>query len=179
MTWRINRKGYVVSTNRQILHRYILSYTGTLSIDHINRNKLDNRKQNLRIVSTFINNQNNNAVGVSYDKHARKWKAEFQRFGKAFYAGVYDTKEEAVNARIKAINNFDNDSEKTNKYLKEYNEQNKNHATGIRPSPHGRWVAKFCADNKVFHVGTFDTKEEAILKRQKAIEKYYQLKTTA
>ena len=40
------------------LHRFILKYKGDEVIDHLNRNGLDNRKNNLRIVSHSINMRN-------------------------------------------------------------------------------------------------------------------------
>lgn len=167
--WNVTSKNYVVSSNKRIrLHRYVMDYNGPLQVDHINRNRLDNRKENLRIVSGFINNQNNSCVGVSFDKHAKKWKAEFQRFGKAYYVGIFDTKKEAIKARQKAIKEFE--SQNTNKLLYEYKTKDTNHITGIRPSPHGKWVAKLCMDNKTYHIGTFNTKEEAIAARNAAIE---------
>jgi hypothetical protein len=40
------------------MHREVLRYTGDLDIDHINRNALDNRRANLRIVSRSVNSAN-------------------------------------------------------------------------------------------------------------------------
>ena len=59
--WRISNKGYVTTTiNRKSkhLHRLIMNPNTDEEIDHINRNKLDNRKSNLRICNRSINMQN-------------------------------------------------------------------------------------------------------------------------
>ena len=57
--------GYAVSyINGKLvrMHRFILDYYGDQDIDHINNNGLDNRKENLRIVSRTINNLNRENV---------------------------------------------------------------------------------------------------------------------
>ena len=59
--WSISSNGYACSGagKEQILfHRIVLTASPEQSIDHINRNKLDNRKLNLRICSASQNAYN-------------------------------------------------------------------------------------------------------------------------
>ena len=68
-----------IGTKTVIMHRIIMGYTGELVIDHIDRNPLNNRKCNLRIVTRCQNNQNKSSVigyfdtGVGWDDNYRKW----------------------------------------------------------------------------------------------------------
>lgn len=77
-----------------------------MQIDHINRDKLDNRRANLRIVSRSLNQINkvmkNNKTGyrgVMLDKRANKWTAvvAFNRKKRIIYWG--DSYEQAVEKR--------------------------------------------------------------------------------
>jgi hypothetical protein len=51
------------------LHRFILKYDGPLVVDHKNRNRKDNRKQNLRIVSPSDNSYNRPYVRFNASKN--------------------------------------------------------------------------------------------------------------
>lgn len=64
-------------------------------IDHINRDKADNRIENLRDVSHRVNSMNKNSKGVNFYTDKRKWRAKIQVFGKQYHLGYYDTEEEA------------------------------------------------------------------------------------
>jgi hypothetical protein len=81
--WSASHQGYAV--RRQggkiiIMHRALLGYDGKNEIDHINREKWDNRKSNLRIVSHADNNKNRPKTsrnkcgrkGVIYNKQLSK-----------------------------------------------------------------------------------------------------------
>ena len=90
------------------MHRFILGEPSS-EIDHINRNKLDNRKINLRKATRSINclnkglqsNNTSGKVGVYLIKTAssKKWRAELQVNGKKHRSGYFLTKSEAVKAR--------------------------------------------------------------------------------
>ena len=83
------------------LHQLILGDAPDgMVVDHINRDRGDNRRANLRFVTFSQNSQNRNVNknsvsgfrGVSYHIHDRKWLARCH--GK--HLGNYDTAEEAA-----------------------------------------------------------------------------------
>lgn len=88
-----------------IMPRYLLNCPPNLCIDHINRNTLDNRKKNLRIVTIQENNLNkgNNTsgcVGVVWDKSKKRWQFTY----KSKFIGRYKSFDEAVRQRKLAEN---------------------------------------------------------------------------
>jgi len=87
------------------IHRLILQAPTGTCIDHINHDKCDARRCNLRIASPQENASNlklakNNTSGyrgVYKTKHGR-WKATVRHFGKEIYCGVYDDIKDAAQA---------------------------------------------------------------------------------
>lgn len=73
-----------------------------LVVDHINENKLDNRLDNLRIVSQKFNvsrSQGENLSkykGITYDKKTDKWKCIVNINSQKKYLGAFKTKKEAI-----------------------------------------------------------------------------------
>ena len=67
-------------------------------IDHKNRDRLDNRVSNLRIVSHQENQWNRGAKG--YSKRGDKYEARIRLNEKYIYLGTYDTRELAHNAYL-------------------------------------------------------------------------------
>jgi len=75
--------------------------------DHINHNRLDNRIENLRLVSIQDNNKNrgitelntSGVVGVSWDKSRSKWFAFIKHDRKMKNLGRYECFDAAVKAR--------------------------------------------------------------------------------
>jgi hypothetical protein len=117
-TWRIGQRGYVqtsaekVGSKRKILemHSYIIGKHKNGVIDHISRNKRDNRKSNLRIVDCSMNsfnisrqiNNTSGKTGVSYYKKNNSYVAHIGYKNKRIYLGSYSNFDDAVKAREKA-----------------------------------------------------------------------------
>ena len=74
-------------------------------VDHINGNGLDNRRCNLRLVTSRQNKRNqrgrglSNYIGVTMDKSRKKWLAQIKHYGKRFYIGRYVCEKEAAAMR--------------------------------------------------------------------------------
>lgn len=74
--------------------------------DHINGNKLDNRRENLRVCTQQENSRNRKIAkhnkcgfkGVIWDDGRKKWRAQLRHGGKTINAGRYETKELAAMA---------------------------------------------------------------------------------
>ena len=96
------------------IHRIIAELCGLglkedLTIDHINGNGIDNRLNNLRVVSLSDQQKNarlraNNTSGfngVWFDNNRGKWVAAGRSNNERIHIGVFITKEEAIIARKK------------------------------------------------------------------------------
>lgn len=87
------------------MHKLIVTVERNQFVDHINGNKLDNRRENLRVVSKQQNNMNQSTQtrtkhskykGVSWDKSRNKWVAYCKKDGKMNYLGRFNNEEEAA-----------------------------------------------------------------------------------
>ncbi len=94
------------------LHRVIYkwhfgNFNEDFFIDHINQNTLDNRVENLRLVTVRENAFNlKNVRGCSFNKKTGKYRSGIRVDGKTKMLGCYTTLEEAKNAYLKAKNVF-------------------------------------------------------------------------
>lgn len=90
-----------------LLHRFLLDQPVGLHVDHINGDKLDNRRRNLRVVSCSQNllntglwrNNRSGVSGVHWDTRRRKWAAQQRVDGVNHSLGRFATFDEAVAAR--------------------------------------------------------------------------------
>lgn len=113
-TWytRIKKDGtrYVTGGSLGMLHRFLMDPPSDKVVDHINRNTLDNRRSNLRVVTTLVNNRNKGVYatsktgypGVNWDNTRGKWKARIRIEGTERQLGRFDNIEDAIQARKEA-----------------------------------------------------------------------------
>lgn len=124
--WHITNDGYVASNdfnnNYKIIKLHRLLFPNAKVVDHINHNKSDCRKTNLRECTHSENNMNrslhsNNTsgvTGVSWYKQISKWCATIKINGKQKHLGAYVNFEDAKRARLQA----------EEKYYKEFSYSN-------------------------------------------------------
>lgn len=106
--WHFVRAGYVITSIRSNSHRLHWAIIGKPSsgyhTDHINGNKLDNRKKNLRFCTNPQNlanrgKQKNNTSGfkgVFLDEENNKWIAQLVHKGKRVLYKRFESKTEAA-----------------------------------------------------------------------------------
>lgn len=103
--WSVEPGKNRVRSSNIALHRYLLGEEHE-SIDHINRNRLDNRLCNLRPCTVLENNRNRGACksnktgfkGVCFEKSKGKYKATIGVNYKKIHIGYFETAEEASEA---------------------------------------------------------------------------------
>lgn len=113
ISFSMSQYGYVLiykGGKQHRLHRYLMglySFDGKHVVDHIDLNKLNNQKSNLRIAtyhqnnlntSGRVNNKYSNYRGVTWSKKDKKWRAAVQFNYKYHYVGDYKTELEAASA---------------------------------------------------------------------------------
>jgi len=126
--WYLDRYGYVrryrrvsevsLKTSHIYIHRQLMNFPENLLVDHINHNKLDNRRQNLRICTKRQNSLNGKKRrgnytskyrGVSWSSSNKMWLARVGIYSK-FYSSFHKTE-------IGAAKKYD---ELARKYYKEF-----------------------------------------------------------
>lgn len=102
-------RGYDVKTKRLVrMHKIITHTDENTIIDHINRDKLDNRKENFRYATKSENRINsktrtNNTSGIQGVRYEEgKWRVRISVNGKYIHIGMFNDFEEAVKARLMA-----------------------------------------------------------------------------
>lgn len=109
--------GYVLHSIERgsiFLHHLVMGFdkksNKDMVCDHINRDRKDNRRENLRIATNQENainkgKQSNNTSGypgVHFGKRRGVWEASIKINRVKINLGRFDTREEAIDARIKA-----------------------------------------------------------------------------
>lgn len=111
--WGLATGGYARATGLKylarhhgLLHAYIMRSKPGEIVDHISGDRLDNRKQNLRIVTRSENAQNSKRPtfpgktsrfkGVCWDRAAGRWRSRIQTSGVVTELGRFDEEAEAA-----------------------------------------------------------------------------------
>lgn len=118
--WYLSDYGYAVAHRKDKsrspirMAREIMNCSVGMEVDHINRDKLDNRKVNLRVVSKKQNVWNTGprvtshtgVKGVGWHKRIGKYHARVNHDGKMYHFGYFDSVHEAAhvyNIEIKKL----------------------------------------------------------------------------
>lgn len=114
-SWYKDKDGYLVSCyyfngHRRFVrfHRIVMQAKPGQFVDHINKNRADNRKCNLRCCKRSENDRNRSkystntsgVTGVYFDGQRCKWAASISYNKKRILIGRFATKEDAVRARL-------------------------------------------------------------------------------
>lgn len=116
--WQASEKGYATRTQwvgngkqkRISMHRLINKTPDGLETDHINGNRLDNRKCNLRTCTNAENQQNRRKKegttsvykGVHWNSKDKRWYALIKHDGKTTYLGSFKNEIDAATTYNKA-----------------------------------------------------------------------------
>lgn len=107
--WYLDPMGYASASYRGkpiVMHELILVVADGFVVDHKDRNRLNNQRDNLRAATQSQNNCNrgkpkNNTSGykgVFFHKHRRKWYSQIMVDRKLTFLGYFVTKEDAAYA---------------------------------------------------------------------------------
>ena len=107
------------------MHKFL----GYYHPDHYNRNKLDNRKENLIPSAPKENNRNmpkrstntSGFIGVTWNKAMQKWQASITVDNVSIYLGCFYDKNEAIRERLKAELKYFKSSAPQRHLFEEYN----------------------------------------------------------
>jgi len=117
LTWHLKSDGYAAHREKRQhppngagrgrnvrMHRVILGAPPGAEVDHINRNRLDNRRSNLRLATRGENARNckrntsntSGYKGVGFNHLAGRWAASVVFEGRTFWVGLFGTPQEAA-----------------------------------------------------------------------------------
>jgi hypothetical protein len=109
--WRVR-----INDGYEYLHRIVaMAKTGEI-VDHINRDKNDNRSENLRIASKSLNNYNKPIInslgrGIYFDSYGKRFRACISFNGKTLKLGSFSNANDAKMAyNIKAKEIYGSDA---------------------------------------------------------------------
>jgi hypothetical protein len=107
-TWHLE-KGYAARFDKRktiFMHRQIMRPPKEMVVDHLDGNKVNNCRLNLRVCTCAENNRNRGKhsdaysayKGVTYNKAKHKWVAKCYYHGEPIWLGYFDSEVEAARA---------------------------------------------------------------------------------
>ena len=140
-----------------------------LVVDHINNDKLDNRLENLQLITCRENNSKDKIsaskyTGVSQKKNEIKWTSQIQINDKYIHIGTFKCELAASVAYQKALEDFNNGKE-IQRHLASYSSQYKG-VSFLKST--NKWTSYIILDKKQYYLGSFEKEYDAHIAYQKA-----------
>ena len=113
--WYVDKDGYLTSSYYYLgqlrivrFHRIVAHAKPGQWVEHKDKNRANNRKQNMRCCSYSENNRNrglystntSGVAGISFDKKRNRWAASITYNSKRIFIGRFRDKEDAIIARL-------------------------------------------------------------------------------
>ena len=178
-TQKINGVKKVVYLHRKILERKIgRSLSGGEVCDHINRDSLDNRRENLRVatLSQSVHNTSKKKggvfKGVYYSKYHHFWCAKIMVSGVTKHVGYFNSPEDAargydywamlLHKEFSSLN-FPGDKNNTVLFWKKRLGVSSRNASGLKCvyQNGSKWAARTTKNGRKIFLGNFNSPEEA------------------
>jgi hypothetical protein len=148
-----------------------------LMIDHINRNRLDNRRINLRFVDNRANSENSDRFkGGIHQQPNGSWTAKAFINSRQYNLGTYFDKEDALLAREERLRREPGeDTAVLRRYLKtrRYRRNTYSRHPGVTfYKRNGRWMAYYVVNRGPKYIGSYATEAEAIAAREAFLKEH-------
>lgn len=161
---RKNKKPKIITVHvlvAMMFHNHKPDGTHKVCVDHIDNNKLNNRADNLQLISNRKNASKDrkggasNYVGVHLHSKHNKWVSAITFLYRCVYLGYFDSEIEAKNAYDKALSELNQGLDLNVLYPKRGKTSKYKYVSWYKNKQ--KWLAKY----KGRHIGYFNTEEEA------------------
>lgn len=198
--WHCTNSGYASRSvynsktrtmERVYMHRTILGVTDPKQqVDHLSGDRLDNRRQNLRLATSSQNqanspkkgNKSSRFKGVTWNATGKRWMAVIIVDGKNKYLGTFRIEEAAALKYNEAALEYFGEFARPNQLTKEEEEigrtpfvnKRKSNFKGVRYSTKkDEWQSVITVDKKEKHLGFYKTQEAAALAYNKSAIEHF------
>ena len=189
-TIRLSKNG--VKSTRQVHQLVAESFLNHIPnkyekvINHINGIKIDNRLENLEIVTNRYNtsdgfkrlNKTSNYPGVCWNKDCNKWQCDIQVDDKSYYLGLFDNELSAKELyelalekiEINQFNDFSNEIIEKRRLNKQNNKTSNYKGVSFNKKSN-KWMARSDIKGKRYYFGSFINEKDAYNAYLEAINK--------